>query len=44
MADSDGEFFVDSEGEEVRELLKIDEANPIYNKTASEEPDKVNLK
>ena len=44
MADSDGEFYVDSEGEEVREVIKIDEANPIYNKAISDEPDKINLK
>lgn len=35
MADEDGEFYVDSEEEEVREVKHIEDANPIYSKPIS---------
>lgn len=43
MDDEDGEFFVEPEEEEVREIKEIQEANPIYSKPAPE-PTNVTLK
>lgn len=44
MDEEDGYFMEEPEEEEFREVVKIDDANPIYSKPISEEPKNISLK
>lgn len=44
MDDDEGEFFIEPEEEEVREIKEIEDPNPVYTKPASDEPRNISLK